>query len=107
MNDDDKTSSSVGASAIVLEKLSRFGQQILRYRVVLFIALVGILYSFIVFQTYSLSNSDAGSAPSDSQTAALTPHVDKNVIDQLMSLKDNSVNVRALFNQSRTNPFSE
>jgi hypothetical protein len=107
MNDDSKTESSNGASAAVMDRLSKFGRAILRYRVVLFIALVGILYGFVVFQTYHLSNDDAGSVPSDSQSAALTPHVDKNVVDQLTSLKDNSVNVQALFNQSRTNPFSE
>ncbi|HJQ09365.1 MAG TPA: hypothetical protein VJ836_07865 [Candidatus Saccharimonadales bacterium] len=39
--------------------------------------------------------------------ALATPRIDEDAIKQLQTLKDNSVNVQALFDESRTNPFQE
>jgi hypothetical protein len=81
-------------------------KQVRRYSLVLFLAFVLLLYSFILLRINSLSNVQPSSdAVSGQVKAARIPHVDPLVIKQLQSLQDNSVSVQTLFNQARSNPF--
>ncbi len=86
-------------AALVVQKARRFS-------VVGFLVLVAVLYGFVLLRISSLSNAQPSSDSVTSQVkAAQVPHIDQAVVKQLESLHDNSVNVQALFNEARSNPF--
>lgn len=88
--------------------LDPIGRQFARYRLVLFLFVVGVIYIFLVLRIGSLSNVPPDPATLSSSTQALaTPHIDPATVKKIQDLKDNNVNVQALFNQSRQNPFQE
>ena len=77
-----------------------------RYSLLLFVVFVGVLYAIIMLQINSLSNAQPSTSDIEKQvSAAKVPRIDPTVLTQLKSLQDNSVNVQALFNQARDNPF--
>lgn len=79
-----------------------------RYSILIFIGFVAVLYGFLLFRVSSLSSQQPTQDAIDSQVkAADIPHIDQGVVQQLKSLKDNSVNVQALFPNDRSNPFQE
>lgn len=90
---------------ISLSSLSKQLLQVLgqlgRYSVLFFVLLLAGLYAFLIFKIDQATNVQAN----QDTTAASTPHIDENLVKQLMQLKDNSVGVQALFSESRTNPF--
>ncbi len=78
-----------------------------RFSAVGFIVLVALIYGFVFMRINTLDNQEPSSDSVTSQVqAASVPHIDKSAIEQLKSLHDNSVNVQTLFNQTRSNPFS-
>jgi len=91
----------VAKAGLVLEKARRFS-------VLLFVIFVAVLYGFVLLRINELSNEQPSPDSVTSQVqAAHMPHIDKAVVKQLDSLHDNSVNVQALFNQARSNPFNQ
>jgi hypothetical protein len=77
-----------------------------RYSVVAFVLGVVSLYGFVLLRISSLSTVE----PTDNQVNSLVkseviPHIDDSVVSQLKTLRDNSVNVKTLFDQARTSPF--
>lgn len=90
----------------LIAKANLLLQKVRPYTFLLFIALVAVLYGFLMFRINTLSNTRPSSDSVDTQVqAARVPHIDKAVVQQLKSLNDNSVNVQALFNEARSNPF--
>jgi hypothetical protein len=92
----------------VKEKLAGVLQQLNRYKVVLFVVFVTVVYGLMLFRIETLNSIQ----PSTDQVAAennpiKAARVDKKVVDQLQALQDNSVNVQSLFQQARNNPFQE
>lgn len=88
--------------------LSKAGKVFLRYAAVLFIILLVGIFGFVGYQVVTARTAQ----PSDADIAAKiqatpTPHVDPNAVSQLQSLQDNSVNVKSLFDEARSNPFHE
>lgn len=74
-----------------------------RYKVIIFIVFVVAIYGYVIVRINEATNvqpSQAASSP-----AQVAPHIDPDVVKQLQQLQDNSVSVKALFNQARTNPF--
>jgi|SRR5665213_606060 len=68
--------------------------------------IVLVAYIFIVWQISTLAVAE----PSDSDAAAAEtqiPKVDKNAINQIQSLEQNSSDIHSLFNDARNNPFQE
>lgn len=75
-----------------------------RYRLIIFIVFVVGIYGYLVLQINSATSVEP--ATSQEVTAAQSsPKLDPEVVKQLQELQDNSVSVKALFNQARTNPF--
>jgi len=75
-----------------------------RYKVVLFVAFIALLYGYVLVQINQASNTQ----PATDQAVAAgrtSPHIDDATIQKLQQLQDNSVNVKVLFNEARTNPF--
>lgn len=86
-------------------ELAELGHKFRRYAGVTVFVLFAIVYAFIVLRINMLSSAPADQSKSSSSTTTL--RVDENAAKQLQSLKDNSTNVQALFEQDRTNPFQE
>jgi hypothetical protein len=81
-------------------------QIIEKYSLVLFISLVVILYGFLIFRISNLNSAQPSEAAISSKVeAGKTLRIDQKVVKQLQSLQDNSVSVKTLFNQARSNPF--
>jgi hypothetical protein len=90
----------------VINRLSGLLPAVRRYRLAAFIVFVVLIYSLILFRIHTLSTAQPTADQVSSQVkAARIPHIDQSVVQQLQSLQDNSVNVQALFNQARNNPF--
>jgi len=75
--------------------------------VLIFLIFTGI-YGYIVVQINTLSNPviDDEAVATEAKTVP-TPKIDQDAATKLESLKDNSVNVKTLFEQGRKNPFEE
>lgn len=92
----------------LLDKLLLTVHSLRRYSIVAFLLLVAVIYGFILFRISSLYNAQPSSDAVSSQVqASRVLHVDKSIVKQLQSLQDNNVNVKALFDQARANPFQE
>ena len=81
-------------------------KQIIRFRMPLFFALLAMVYGFIAWRVSELSNVPPQSNTT-SQTVPASPHIDQATVNKIEQLQDNSVNVKALFDQARQNPFNE
>lgn len=90
-----------------LTKANRDLDKARQFSALAFIIFVAVLYGFVLLRINSLSNQQPSPDSVTSQVqAARVPHIDQSVVKQLESLHDNSVNVQALFNQARSNPFT-
>lgn len=75
-------------------------------RIPLFLLLVAAVYGFVVWRTSVLQNAQPSASSVSSQVQS-TPHIDQTTISKIQQLQNSSVNVNALFNQARQNPFQE
>ena len=88
------------------EKLTNQLRSLQRYTVVAFLLLVVATYGFVLLRIGNLSNTEPTEDQINSQVStASIPKIDEKLVVQLKSLRDNSVNVQSLFDQSRTSPF--
>jgi hypothetical protein len=88
--------------------VTHYGSMVVRYKVLLFAVVVAGVYGYVIVQINSLNSE----TPSDEQIAAQadpirSANIDPKTIEQLKSLRDNSVNVQSLFDFARDNPFQE
>lgn len=89
-----------------IDQLSGQAAELFRqYRVVLFLVLLVIVYGYLLLKINDF-NSVAPSVDLNSSPSQPTPNIDKSAVSRLKQLQDNSVNVQALFNQARQNPFN-
>lgn len=89
-------------------QLEHIFSQIMRFRVLLFMVVLLLVYGFMVWRVNVLSTAEPDASAVASKTQSLnTPKVDQATIDKIKQLQDNSVNVQALFDQARNNPFHE
>ncbi|MGH7195772.1 MAG: hypothetical protein ACREGA_03250 [Candidatus Saccharimonadales bacterium] len=84
-------------------------KQLLRYRIGLFLLVVLLVYGFIVWRVDTLKNAQPSAAATALQAkpAAAQPHINQSTVNKIQQLQNNSVNVQALFNHARNNPFQE
>ena len=69
---------------------------------------VAAIYGYIVFTINSLSHAEPSADQISSQSSPIkSTKIDPLVIHQLQQLQDNSVSVKALFTETRDNPFQE
>jgi hypothetical protein len=92
----------------LLDKLSVASSIFRRYSFLIFLLFIAVLYGFVLYRISGLdSQQPTADAVSSQVKAAKIPHINQAVVDQLQSLQDNSVSVKALFNQARNNPFQQ
>jgi hypothetical protein len=77
-------------------------------KLLIFVLLVVGVYGYVILTISSLTNAQ----PSEEQITELSSplksaKIDDKLIKQLQQLQDNSVSVKALFNEARSNPFQE
>lgn len=81
---------------------------VLRYAIVLFVILVTGTYGFVLYRITSAHDVTPSQADIDAKLQkSATPRIDPQVVQQMQSLQDNSVNVKSLFDAARSNPFNE
>jgi len=92
----------------ILPKLKKFWQKFTSHLSFIVIMVVLLVYMFVVWQIRGLVTAEP--SPED-ESLALTstniPKIDKDAIEQIQSLEQNSPQVRTLFNEARNNPFHE
>jgi hypothetical protein len=88
-------------------QLVQLSQTLRRYSIILFVLFIAAVYGFISYKIFTLSNPPTDTSDVTTQVTTLTPRIDEQTVEQLESLKDNSVNVRALFDKARKNPFAD
>ncbi len=90
----------------LVTKIVADSEKLRRYSLLSFVLLIGLIYGFLLFRINTLSGQQPSEVAISQQIkAAKIPQIDKAVVKQLESLQDNSVNVKTLFNQARSNPF--
>lgn len=77
-------------------------------KLLIFVLLVVGVYGYVILTISSLTNAQ----PSEDQIAELSSplrsaKIDDKLVKQLQQLQDNSVSVKALFDEARSNPFQE
>ena len=75
-----------------------------RYALLLFVFFLAIVYSVMLYRISTLSNAEPSA---EAVSRASTPHINAQIVNQLLELKDNNVQVQTLFNDARSNPFKE
>lgn len=90
------------------EKLEFVWQFFKRYRVILFIVFLAVIYGFLIFRINSLGSQQPSNEEVSAQLTRISaPRIDESVVNKIEQLKDNSVQVNTLFNEARQNPFKE
>lgn len=88
-----------------LQKVLAFGQQ---HFAVIVIGLFGILYGYIILQISTIANSTPDETQVTEQIKAVPhPKINKETAETIENLQEQNVNVQAIFNEARDNPFSE
>ena len=83
-------------------------EQAKRYAPILFCIFFAFIYGFVIYRVQVLNASEpAASDVAAKSSTASVPHIDPVVLNQLQQLQDNSVSVKTLFSNSRSNPFQE
>ena len=79
-----------------------------KYAVVLFIVLGIAVLSFLVYQVGSLASKEPPESLVEEKTGEARPiRIDSRAVEQVQQLQATNIEVKALFNQSRDNPFTE
>ncbi len=82
--------------------------KVAKFRVPAFILVIVAVYGFVLFNIKTLSDTKPSSQSVSGELQTVkTPRLDESVVKQLEKLRDNSVSVRTLFEQARSNPFNE
>lgn len=88
-------------------QLARVGHRVLRFLPITFFLVLAGVYGFMLLRITMLSNAQPTQSQISDRASSLSQHIDKRAVSQLQSLEDNSVNVQALFQTARDNPFNE
>jgi hypothetical protein len=74
----------------------------------MFVVVLLIIYSLLVFRINSLIRSEPSQGAIDAKLQTIKrPKIDQSVVDKIQQLEDNSAPVQSLFQQARDNPFHE
>lgn len=91
-----------------IRKAQIFVQKIMHYLGFVFVLIMLGLYGFLVFRINSLTTAEpTDDAITERLKTIQRPKIDKEVVDKIQNLEDNSVEVKTLFQEARDNPFNE
>jgi hypothetical protein len=76
------------------------------YSLIIFLLFVLCIYAIVGWRVNTLLTAEPSPEAVSSQVKAnAIPQIDPAIVKQLRTLRDNSVNVKVLFDQGRNNPF--
>jgi len=92
----------------ITNKLTPLIEAIKRYHITIFIVgFVGV-YMFLVVQINNLTNSEPDPAALATRLQTIKPlHIDQDSINRILKLEGQNIQVQALFEKARNNPFNE
>jgi hypothetical protein len=83
-------------------------QALQKYSFIGFVVFLCAIYGFLLFRITMVVNEQPSAAAIDDQVkGAHVPKIDQKIVQQLQTLQDNSVSVKALFEETRNNPFNQ
>lgn len=89
-------------------RLKKLLKLLAKYATFIVIILVLASYGFLVIRIKSLVTNDPNSDAVDQRIKALPRlAIDKNTLTKIQQLQDSNIQVKALFNSARNNPFQE
>jgi hypothetical protein len=92
----------------ITDKLAGFTHLLGRFRVILFVIIVAVLYSFLIVEIAQLSQIQPDpDAVEDQLQRSAGPRLDRQAITAIEQLQDQNIQVETLFREARENPFSE
>lgn len=92
----------------ISEQIKPVVRYIKKYEKFLFGLLVLLALIFLVFRINQLSTAEPSNSAIDEKLQGVTrPKIDQAVLDRIQQLQDQNVEVKALFDQARSNPFNE
>jgi len=79
---------------------------ILKYKFLIYLVFIFILYGYLFLKINDLNQPNVNIKNVPQNNSVLTPQeIQPNVVNKLSSLKNNNVQVKTLFENSRSNPF--
>lgn len=92
----------------ILAKLQSYTLILRKYVVFIYVVVLMIIFSFFIFRINQINSAE----PQDTQIeeklqTVQRPKIDQTVLDKIEQLQGQNVEVQALFDQARNNPFSE
>ena len=95
-------------SATLKARFAVYAGKFRRYAVPIYLLFLLAIYGFLAWKVIAFDQTepDPSVVSSRIETSGV-PRVDKDVVSKIQQLQDNSVDVRALFDQARRNPFQE
>ncbi len=89
-------------------KLSPFLDSFKRYLAFMCVIAFVCAYAFLVFRINVLARSEPGEdAVAEKLQTSKQPKIDQSAVTKLEQLQDQNIEVKALFQQARQNPFTE
>lgn len=92
----------------IADNAANITSQLAKYKLLLFVLFIAGVYGFLLLTISSLSTMEPTPEQISERSSPIkSAKVDKKIIRQLEQLQDNSVSVKALFDEARDNPFQE
>ncbi len=93
---------------VIINKLKILLKRMVGYAGFIAVILVLASYGFIVFRIRTLANHEPDSEVVSERLKNLKkPSIDQATIDKIQQLQETNVQVKALFDQARDNPFQD
>jgi predicted negative regulator of RcsB-dependent stress response len=95
-------------STSLKENIEKATTSLRRYSVPAFLLFLLAIYGFLGWRIVSLNQVEPDQAAVTAQLkTAGVPRIDPDALSKIQQLQDNSVEVKTLFDQARSNPFQE
>ena len=93
-------------NTINLNQLKNIIKTAAKYKFFIYLIFILILYGYLIIKVTDLNQINTNIVPNPKNNNILMPQTIKpTVINQLKNLNNNSVQVKTLFQNSRSNPF--
>jgi hypothetical protein len=93
-------------NTINLNQLKNIIKTAAKYKFFIYLIFILILYGYLIIKVADLNQINTNIVPNPKNNNILMPQTIKpTVINQLKNLNNNSVQVKTLFQNSRSNPF--
>lgn len=90
------------------EKISILVTTIKRFRFIFAFVIFSIMYSHILIRVNTINGEQPSEKKIQDQTmTAPRTQVDPKLVQKIISLEEQNVQIKTLFNQARNNPFAE